>query len=141
MNKVMMTIAGMLFIGVTALQAQTDTTQRTPTQQPATPGQVPQGQDQDYLNQQQPSQSMYRTQDRITVSSDQVPSALRETLQGSQYKGWESVPLYQDKTTQEYYFEMNDGTGNKSTTKLYRFDRNGKPISGSGSSTQPRGGQ
>lgn len=140
MKKVMMTIAGMLFIGVAALQAQTDTTQQRIPTQPATPGQVPPGPDQDHLNQQQPK-SMYRAQDRITVPSNQVPPALRETLQGSQYKGWESVPLYQDKTTQDYYFEMNDGTGNKSTTRLYRFDRNGKPISGSGSSTKPEGGQ
>ena len=131
MKKVMMTMAGMLFVGLAAVNAQTDTTQRTPV--PTQPGQEQQQQEQ----QQQQKQRQYRAENRIAVPADQVPAPLRETLQSPQYKGWESTTLYQDKTTQEYYFEMNDATG--TTKRLYRFDRNGKPISGS--TAKPRGGQ
>jgi hypothetical protein len=122
MRKILMTIAGALLIGVTAVNAQTDSTQQKRPDQP--PGQAE-------PSTQQPNQgqSQYRTQDRVTVPADQVPSSLRQTLQGSQYKGWETVPLYQDRTTQEYYFEMQDANG--TTNRLYRFDRNGKPITGS----------
>jgi hypothetical protein len=122
MRKILMTIAGALLISVTAVNAQTDSTQRKRPDQP--PGQVE-------PSTQQPNQgqSQYRTQDRVTVPADQVPSSLRQTLQGSQYKGWETVPLYQDRTTQEYYFEMQDANG--TTNRLYRFDRNGKAITGS----------
>lgn len=119
MKKVLMTMAGALLIGATAAFAQTDSTQRKRTDQP--PGQVSPS------PQQQPG-SMYRTQDRVTVPSDQVPSSLRQTLQGSQYKGWETVPLYQDRTSQEYYFELPDANG--TTRRLHRFDRNGKAITG-----------
>ena len=113
-------MAGMLFIGMAAVYAQSDSTQKT------MPGDQP--------GRQQPAgQSQYRTADRVTIPADQVPSSLRQTLQGSQYKGWETVPLYQDRTTQEYYFEMQDPNGG-TTKRLYRFDRNGKAISG-GSST------
>jgi len=118
-----MTIAGALLIGVTAANAQNDTIQRKRNDQP--PGEVnplPQ-------TQQQQQQSMYRTQDRVTVPADQVPSSLRQTLQGSQYKGWETAPMYQDRVTQEYYFELPDANG--TTRHLHRFDRNGKPITGS----------
>jgi hypothetical protein len=117
MKKVAMTIAGMLFVGTAAVFAQSDSSKSTmPSDQPS--------------RQQPAGQSQYRTSDRITVPADQVPSSLRQTLQGSQYKGWETVPLYQDRTTQEYYFELPDKTGG-TTKQLYRFDRNGKAISGS----------
>lgn len=125
MRKIMMTIAGALLLGVTAVNAQTDTTQRQRTNQP--PGEV----NQLPQSQQQQQQSMYRTQDRVTVPADQVPSSLRQTLQGSQYKGWETVPLYQDRVSQEYYFELPDANG--TTRRMHRFDRNGKAISGSNS--------
>ena len=115
MKKALMTIAGALLIGLTAVNAQTDST-RKDQPLPST-------------EQQQIPQSQYRSQDRITIPADQVPSSLRQTLQGSQYKGWETTPLYQDRTTQEYYFELPDANG--TTKRLHRFDRNGKPITGS----------
>jgi hypothetical protein len=116
-------IAGMLFMGVAAANAQTDSTQRTrPAEEP--------------MEQQSttPTQSQYRSSDRVTVPADQVPSSLRQTLQGKQYKGWETTPLFQDRRTQEYYFELPDANG--TTKRMYRFDRNGKSISGS-NLTQP----
>jgi hypothetical protein len=116
MKKILLTIAGALMIGMTSLHAQSDTTQRQqPVAQP--PGQV---------NPESPQQSQYRSQDRIVIPADQVPSNLRQTLQGKQYKGWERVPLFQDKTSQEYYFEMPDANG--TTTRLHRFDRKGKAL-------------
>jgi hypothetical protein len=121
MKKILMTIAGALMIGLTAVNAQTDSTQRRKDQ----PQQVDPS-----MQQPNQGQSQYRTQDRITIPADQVPSSLRQTLQGTQYKGWETTPLYQDRITQEYYFELPDANG--TTKRLHRFDRNGKPITGSG---------
>ena len=122
MRKILMTIAGALVLGVTAVNAQSDTTQRQRNQPPGEVTPLPQ-------TPQQQQQSMYRTQDRVTVPTDQVPSSLRQTLQGSQYKGWETVPLYQDRVSQEYYFEIPDANG--TTRRMHRFDRNGKDLSGS----------
>lgn len=113
-----MTLAGMLFVGLAAVNAQTDSTRRNrPTEEPMEQPNP------------SPSQSQYRTSDRVTVPADQVPSSLRQTLQGTQYKGWETTPLYQDRKSQEYYFELPDANG--TTKRMYRFDRNGKAISGS----------
>jgi hypothetical protein len=126
MRKIAMTIAGMLFVGLAAVNAQSDSTRRTmPTEEPM---------EQPNVN---PSQSQYRSADRVTIPADQVPSSLRQTLQGTQYKGWETTPLYQDKRSQEYYFELPDANG--TTKRMYRFDRNGKTISGS-NTTSPNGG-
>ncbi|WP_133259678.1 hypothetical protein [Pseudochryseolinea flava] len=118
MRKIAMTLAGMLFVGLAAANAQTDSTRKT------RPAEEPMEQVSPT-----PSQSQYRSADRVTVPADQVPSSLRQTLQGSQYKGWETTPLYQDRRSQEYYFEMPDANG--TTKRMYRFDRNGKAISGS----------
>jgi hypothetical protein len=131
MRKIAMTMAGMLFVGLTVVNAQTDSTRRT----------KPADQTTEQANPSQ-SQSQYRATDRVSVPSDQVPSSLRQTLQGSQYKGWETAPLYQDRRSQEYYFELPDANG--TTKRMYRFDRNGKAISGSSmnspSSTDPGSG-
>jgi hypothetical protein len=118
MRKVIMTMAGMLFVGLAAVNAQSDSTRRT---DPAN--------DQMEQPNTSPTQSQYRSTDRVTVPADQLPSSLRQTLQGSQYKGWETTPLFQDRKSQEYYFEMPDANG--TTKRMYRFDRNGKAISGS----------
>ncbi|HYG19934.1 MAG TPA: hypothetical protein VD816_13445 [Ohtaekwangia sp.] len=125
MKKVMMMTAGMLLMGIVAVNAQ-DSTQRTnPAQQPS---------QQPRIESQQ--QNQYRVEDRVSVTADELPSSLRQTLQnGSQYRGWENTPIYRDRTSQEYYFELNDGT-NKT---MHRFDRNGKTIEGNGN--EPRGGQ
>ena len=131
-----MTIAGSLLIGVSALHAQTDTTRSRQQQRPQqTPTQTPVPQSQTPTPAQQGDQ--YRTQDRMLVPQDQLPSNLRQTLQGTQYKGWENSSIYQDRTTGEYSMDLNNGAN---TPRTYRFDRNGKVIDNANRPQQSGGG-
>lgn len=112
MKKLMMIAAGALFIGVAA-QAQDTTsykkTDSTSLQQPT---------------QQQPGS--IKLKDMTALQSTEIPAALRETLQGSQYKGWDASTskIYRNQTSDLYVVQIQDGT----MTKTYRFDKEGKPI-------------
>jgi hypothetical protein len=115
MKKIMLTLAGALFIGVAAVNAQ-DTTRtktkstETQTQSIRQPGQaganaaVPKG--------------------YTMIKSDDLPSSLRTTLQGNEYYGWESGTVYQNRTNNQYL--ITTGTGPDS--KTYYFDRDGKRV-------------
>jgi hypothetical protein len=124
MKKIMFTVAGSLIMSLVVVYGQDSTrtnnrTQQKPTQsvtQPTTPTQQPS------------QQSQYRMEDRVTIQQNQLPSSLRETLNGQQYKGWESSTIYQDRATGEYYYDA-PGTSTTTTPQRYRFDRNGKEIS------------
>jgi hypothetical protein len=123
-KKMVFTVVSLLIMSLAVVYAQDSTrtnnrTQQKPTQsvtQPTTPTQQPS------------QQSQYRIEDRVTVQQNQLPSSLRETLNGQQYKGWESSTIYQDRTTGEYYYDA-QGTGTSATPQRYRFDRSGKAIS------------
>jgi hypothetical protein len=80
------------------------------------------------------------TEGMTEIQSDEYPESLRTTLRGSQYQGWERGKMYRDDASGEYVLIM-DGTnatsgsstsGNTGTTRTthYRFDRNGKAVSG-----------
>jgi hypothetical protein len=124
MKKVMFTVAGCLIMSLVVVYGQDSTrtnngTQQKPTQsvtQPTTPTQQPS------------QQSQYRMEDRVTVQQNQLPSSLRETLNGQQYKGWENSTIYQDRATGEYYYDV-QGTGTTATPQRHRFDRSGRAIS------------
>lgn len=135
MKKMLMTIAGSLLIGLSVLHAQTDTTRNRQQQRTQTPTQSPVPQPQTPTPAQQGNQ--YRTQDMMVVPQDQVPSTLRQTLQGTQYKGWENSTLYQDRATGEYSLDINNGAA---TPRTYRFDKNGKVIDNANRPQQSGGG-
>jgi hypothetical protein len=87
MKKVMLTIAGMLMIGMAAVNAQVDTTRaKTPTYE---------------LNNQVPKSY-------VLVTSDEIPATLKTTLQESEYYGWEKGSFYQNKGTNEYLVRIGD---------------------------------
>jgi hypothetical protein len=130
MKRLMITVVGSLLIGLTVVHAQDSTRTNNRTQQKPTANPSVTQPTQSTLPGQQPSQQpQYRTEDRITIQQNQLPSSLRETLNGEQYKGWENSTIYQDRATGEYYYE-NKGTqtGTTTTPKTYRFDRTGKAI-------------
>lgn len=108
-----MIAAGMLFMGVVAVQAQDTTSFKksdsTSLQQPT---------------QQRPGSVQLR--DMTTLKSTEIPAALRETLQAPQYKGWDASTskIYRNQTSDLYVVQIQDGT----MTKTYRFDKDGKPI-------------
>jgi hypothetical protein len=61
--------------------------------------------------------------ERVLVRAADVPANLRQSLQGSEYSGWESGKIYKIKSG-EYLLEMD----NNGTTKTHRFNASGKPI-------------
>jgi len=107
----MIIASGMLLGGAVAVQAQDTTSFKkqdsTSLQQPA----------------QQPSTQL---KDMTVLQSTEIPASLRETLQASQYKGWDASTskIYRNQTSDLYVVQIQDGT----MTKTYRFDKNGKPI-------------
>lgn len=111
MKKLMMIVAGMLFVSVVAVQAQEqkDSTSVTQQQQPT---------------EQQPGS--IKLKDMTVLKSTEIPASLRETLQAPQYKGWDAATskIYRNQTSDLYVVQIQDGT----MTKSYRFDKDGKPI-------------
>jgi hypothetical protein len=118
MKKVMLTLAGMLFVSVLAVNAQVASdTSSTSTNQPSMSSD---------------DQANY-TRDMEVIQSSEVPASLRSTLQGSEYSGWEDGKVYRNSSTNEYLIVIGD-----EDAKTYRFDANGSRIedsqSGSGTS-------
>jgi hypothetical protein len=66
----------------------------------------------------------WRNEDRVVVRSNDIPSSLRITLRGDQYKGWENSTVYRNRSTNEYMVEIRDG----SKTNTFYFDKDGKAI-------------
>jgi len=125
MKKVMLTVAGMLFMGIVAVQAQSQDTTALPRQDTTATPTTPETDPQQPEKEQQ--EGSYMLRDMTALQASEIPSTLRETLTAdSQYKGWEdpTTKIYSNKTSDLYVVQIMDGT----QTKTYRFDRNGKPI-------------
>jgi hypothetical protein len=125
MKKIMLIAAAALFIGATAANAQDptmDTTKnpRRSTQQ--SPQQQNPQQSSDKMNKDKSSDAM-GAGERTLVRSSEIPAGLRQSLQSSEYTGWESSRIYRTKNG-EYLVEIK----NNGATKTHRFDANGKPI-------------
>jgi hypothetical protein len=73
---------------------------------------------------QQPSNA-WRTEDRVIVITDEIPSGLRATLNDDKYKGWENSTIYRNRKSNDYMIEIRDG----SNAKVYYFDKDGQVIS------------
>jgi hypothetical protein len=112
MKKLVLTFASILLISVMAANAQelSDTT-KTSTGKSMSE------------SQEESSQAVGK-KDLVRVQTNDVPAALRKTLEDPMYAGWENSTIWRNKTTDEYTVEILNGT----TTKTYRFDKNGKPI-------------
>lgn len=106
MKKLMMTIAGLLFVSVMAATAQVQDT--TSASQPSTGIQQEQGINYDEME---------------AVPNGDVPASLRSTLQGSEYSGWEEGKVYRNKNSSEYTVVVGD-----ENAKVYRFDNNGRRL-------------
>jgi hypothetical protein len=113
MKKLVMIVAGMLFVSVVAVQAQDTTSFKRS--------------DSTNVTEQQPTQQeSIKLKDMTVVKSTEVPATLRETLQGPEYKGWDAATskIYRNQTSDLFVVQIQDGT----MTKTYRFDKDGKPI-------------
>jgi hypothetical protein len=105
MKKIILIIAGAFCLSAFALQAQAQDGPKKDTTSI------------------QPSQS-YR-EDMVKITADDLPAAVRSTLQGAEYKGWEAATLYRNPTGDMYVVEI---TGDDRQVKTYKFDANGRPI-------------
>lgn len=70
-----------------------------------------------------PSQS-YR-EDMVKITADDLPAAVKATLQSAEYKGWETSNIFRNPTGEMYIVEI---TGDDKQVKTYKFDANGRPI-------------
>jgi hypothetical protein len=113
MKKLMLTMAGLLFVSVLAVTAQVQDTASA--SQPSTGLQQDDKLNYDELE---------------AVQSSDVPASLRSSLQGSEYSGWEAGKVYRNKTSNEYVVVIGD-----ENAKVYHFDSNGNRVENS--SSQP----
>jgi hypothetical protein len=126
MKKLTLFFASVLFVGVTAIYAQSQDTTSTSTQDrtnSSSTSTTDRTKSKSSTSGATQDQSQNYTKDMTRIQSSDVPSNLRTTLQGSQYKGWENGTVYRSKNNDGYAVEIKDG----SKTKTYRFDANGKP--------------
>ena len=126
MKPVKFLLASAMVIGAMAANAQDTTKLVTPPppvpQDQTAPQNLPQ-QDQPQQDQVQQDQANFK-KDMVVIQPTEVPASLRSTLQGSQYKGWESGTIYRNQSSDMFMVEMRDGN----QTKIYRFDQNGKAV-------------
>jgi hypothetical protein len=112
MKKLVLTFASVLLISVMAATAQelSDTTKT--------------GVKSEKSEESQSNEAVNSKKDLVRVQTNEVPASLRKTLEDPMYAGWENSTIWRNKTNDEYTVEILNGT----TTKTYRFDKNGKPI-------------
>ncbi|HWA35542.1 MAG TPA: hypothetical protein VG737_15480 [Cyclobacteriaceae bacterium] len=127
MKKIMLVAAAALFIGATAANAQNPTTDTT--KNPSRSTQETE-KSSDQMKKSSPTQSPEdkmntdsRHQGQTLVRPSEIPASLRQSLQSSDYSGWESGRVYRTKNG-EYLVEIKKN----GMTKTHRFDASGQPI-------------
>jgi len=125
MKKLMLIVAGVLFIGGVTSYAQ-DTTGTYKSKQKM---------DQTKTKTDQGDHSMKSGQDMkgdqsmkgwTKVNSADIPASLRSTLSGSQYSGWEKSSVYVNQAGDRYSLNLGDAA----SPRTFYFDKNGKPVEG-----------
>jgi hypothetical protein len=64
-------------------------------------------------------------EDMVKITADDLPAAVKATLQGAEYKGWETSNIFRNPTGEMYIVEI---TGDDKQVKTFKFDANGRPI-------------
>jgi hypothetical protein len=138
MKKIWITVAGSLFIVLAAnAQQRSDTTKTTTTtttehstgyrNQPnqsesGTQSETSTIQGKSGTQGQQDQSYSWRDEDRMSVSKDELPAGLVQTLKSDQYEGWENATIYRNKTSDDYMLVLQEN----GTTKTFYFDKEGK---------------
>ena len=119
MKKSILILAAALCLSGAAMAQATQSTQPTD----STGSQVNQTPNQNQTQSQNQSQGQNQNykKDMLKVKSNEVPASLKTTLQGTEYKGWETGTIYRNQNSDMYLLEGKDG-------KTYRFDAQGKRI-------------
>ena len=109
MKRVMLTLTGLLLINLVSVEAQSRDT--IPQKRPSS---------------QRIGQGSTSIDEKRKIAATDIPSSVRQTLQGPEYKGWDNqtTKLYRNKVGNRYTVEFHNG--NK--IKVYQFDSDGNRI-------------
>jgi hypothetical protein len=70
-----------------------------------------------------PSTSAVATQDdKVKIKAEELPEAVKKSLEAQEYKGWLINAAYHVKSTDSYEVELKNGA----ETKTFKFDKEGK---------------
>jgi hypothetical protein len=73
----------------------------------------------------QPRDANYVKEDNVRIMPSEVPAAIKQTLESSpEYSGWEKATIYKSKNGNKFTIEVTRAD----TTRIYRFDKSGKPL-------------
>ncbi len=130
MKKLMLIVAGALFIGGVASYAQDTTgTYRSKQQIDQTRTRTTTDQNDHTMKSGQDMKSGQSMKGWTKVNNTDIPASLRSTLSGSQYNGWEKSSVYVNQAGDRYSVRLGDA----SSPRTYYFDKSGKQVEGMGS--------
>lgn len=70
-----------------------------------------------------PSTAAVATQDdKVKIKAEELPEAVKKSLEAQEYKGWLINAAYHVKSTDSYEVELKNGA----ETKTFKFDKEGK---------------
>jgi hypothetical protein len=133
MKKICLTLAGTLFIALTAVNAQEQSDKRTKSStesstnyrkstdtdktESGTQGQT------ETIQGKSGTQGQYgQDQNRQSVVREDLPDGLVQTLNSNEYRGWENATIYRDNTSEDYMLVLQDN----GEVKTFYFDKEGK---------------
>jgi hypothetical protein len=119
--KKLLLITGMLLITVVTMQAQTRDTLKNKEQKRA---ENKYDKKKKEIGTQEEATTNMRDRKKVMVKD--VPPALRQTLDGPDYKGWDETTstIYSDRTGNRFTVEIRNGN----SAKIYHFDKEGNRI-------------
>jgi hypothetical protein len=62
--------------------------------------------------------------EKVKIKSEELPEAVKKSLEAQEYKGWLINAAYQDKKAETYEVELKNGA----ETKIVKFDKEGKKV-------------
>jgi hypothetical protein len=63
-------------------------------------------------------------EDRVSIKTDELPEAVKQTLQDQEYKGWLINAAYHDKKEEQYEVELKNGA----ETQTVKFSQEGQRL-------------
>lgn len=70
------------------------------------------------------SESASQGEDRVSIKTDELPEAVKQTLQDQEYKGWLINAAYHDKKEEQYEVELKNGA----ETQTVKFSQEGQRL-------------
>jgi hypothetical protein len=62
--------------------------------------------------------------DKVKIKAEELPEAVKKSLEAQEYKGWLINTAYHIKSTDTYEVELKNGA----ETKTFKFDKDGKKL-------------